>query len=82
MAEGTSIISIFKVCLLLATSFQGDIQHEITSTLGRMAYCKATKALPKLTDALGNNVDENLGALHGFEGILNERLFHKIITEK
>jgi hypothetical protein len=35
-----------------------------------------TKALPELAHPLGYNVDQNLGALHGFEGILNEGLFH------
>jgi hypothetical protein len=42
---------------------------------------KGAEALAKLADALGNDVNENLGTVHNLEGILDERLFHKNITK-
>jgi hypothetical protein len=63
----------FKTELALGDFLEGDI-HE-----GKLRIIRdeGTKALPKLADPLGNDVHENLGAMHNFEGVLNERMFHK-----
>jgi hypothetical protein len=67
---------------LVAQLALGDfLQRDIHERELRVERDKRTKALTKLADALGDNVDENLGALHGFKGILDERLFHNGFTD-
>ena len=59
----------------------GDfLERDIHEGQLRVIGDQGAKTLPKLADPLGNNVHENLGAMHDFEGILDERLFHIIIS--
>ena len=62
-------------------AFGNFLQRDIHERQLRIVGDERTKALAKLAYALGNNINQNLGALHGFEGILNEGLFHNINTK-
>ena len=44
----------------------------------RIVGDQRTKTLAELADPLRNDVDENLRAVDDFEGVLDERLFHRM----
>jgi len=59
-------------------AFGHFLQRDVHKRQFRIESNEGTKSLAKLADALGDNIDENLGAVDNFKSVLDEGLFHKV----